>query len=145
MTDYRASCISVESADAEVNAIVALADGGKVQIYGGQKPKRCTGPVGVSPLLVECGLVSPAFGRSKNAVALANPIEPGRALAKGRATWFRVVKIDGSPVWDGTVGPEADPQKDLYDLYLNSVEIQSNAIVRIFTSPSLPSLAVSTI
>jgi len=131
VTDYRASCISVEAADAEVNAITSLADGGRVQLYGGQKPLRCTRPVGVSPLLAECGLGSPAFNRSENGVAVARPIEPGKAKGKGKATWFRVVQIDGSPVWDGSVGPERKDQKDLYDLYLNSIEIQENAIVRI--------------
>lgn len=140
MAEYREPSISEEAVNAGVDAITALANSGKLHLYavGSGAPTDADAAIGDCPLLAELTFGSPAFGDAgagalDAGVAAATAITPDSdANATGDAVLFRVLKTDGTTVlWQGTVGPLADPQVDTYDLYMNSVAIQQHAAVSI--------------
>lgn len=98
--------LSDTAADAQADALAALADGGFIRIYSGTQPANANTPLGGQTLLAELQFGSPAFGSSVGGVITANPISPETdAPATGTAAWYRVLKADGSTVlWDGSAG-----------------------------------------
>jgi hypothetical protein len=92
-------------------------------------PQPATADTAVSTqnLLAELTLNSTAFGAAVAGVATANSItSDSTADASGTATWFRVVKSDGTTVlWDGSVGTSG------CDLNLNTAAIEAGAIVAV--------------
>ena len=116
-----------EAANAAADAVVALANSGKVRIYDGTQPATAATAVSTQTLLAELTLANPAFGAAVAGVATANAITAdSTADASGTATWFRLVKSDGTTVlWDGTVGTGT------HDLVINTTAIEAGANVAI--------------
>lgn len=136
MADYRDPTISEESVNAAADAVVALADSGKLRYYSGAIPASISDPIGAAVQLCELTFGADAFG-----AAGAGALDPGVAAANaitgdddadatGLASFFRVYKSNGtSPLWQGTIGQAADPQTDTYDMYMNNPSIQQHAAV----------------
>ena len=128
---------STESVNAACNAIVDLADTGYIRIYDGSQPANANTAVSTQTLLAELRFGATAFGAASGGTATANAITAdSSANATGTASWFRVLKSDGTSVlWDGTVGAGGT-----YDLVLNTTSIVSGATVSItsmtFTHPA---------
>jgi hypothetical protein len=96
----------------------ALLNAGFLRIYDGAQPATADTALGAQVLLAELEFDSPAFGAAIAGVATAEPITgEGDCPADGVAAWFRCVKADGTPVFDGSVGTSAA------DLVLNSTAI----------------------
>lgn len=103
------------------------ADNGYLRIYDGTQPANADTAVGAQVLLAELRFGADAFAAASNGVATANAItDDSSANATGTATWFRVLRSDGTSVlFDGSVGTSGA------DLNLNSVAIQSGAAVSV--------------
>ena len=119
--------LSDTAANAAVNAVTALANSGLLRIYDGTQAADANTAVGVQVLLAELTLNATAFGAAVAGVATANAITAdASANASGTATWFRVVKSDGTTVlFDGSVGTSGA------NLNLNSVAISIGAQVAV--------------
>lgn len=119
--------ISVASANAALDALCALLNGGKLRIYDGTKPDSPDDAITTQNLLAEIGIGNPAFGAADAGVATANALtKDSDADATGTASWYRAFKSDGTTaVCDGTVGTSG------CDMNMNSVEIQEYAEVSI--------------
>jgi hypothetical protein len=99
---------------AAVDAVAALCNSGKLRIYDGSQPTDANTALGSQVKLAELTLGSTAFAASvasgsagsKVVTATANSITGDTSAdATGTASWFRVVKSDGTTiVFDGTVG-----------------------------------------
>lgn len=113
------------AASAAADAVCALANTGYIRIYAGTQAATADTAVGAQVLLAELRFAATAFGAASNGVATANAIASDAAAnATGTASWFRVLKADGTTtLWDGSVGTS------LADLNLNSVAISSGAAV----------------
>jgi hypothetical protein len=93
--------------NAAANAVTALLDGGRLQLFDGTQPSSPDLPPSARSLkLVELELARPAFTLADQGTAEAHPIEVARAQRTGTATWFRVVRADGHAAFDGSVGLE---------------------------------------
>ena len=119
--------LSDTAANAAVNAVTALANSGLLRIYDGTQAADANTAVGAQVLLAELTLNATAFGAAVAGVATANAITAdASANASGTATWFRVVKSDGTTVlFDGSVGTSGA------NLNLNSVAISVGAAVAV--------------
>lgn len=115
-----------EVANAEADAATALADNGYLRMYGGSQPATADDAT-AETLLAELRLAATAFGDAALGVCTANAITADdTANATGDATWFRVLKSDGTtPLWDGSVGLANA------DLIMNSIEIRAGAKVSV--------------
>jgi hypothetical protein len=100
-------------AKAAVDAGCVLANAGKLRVYSGTQPTDANTALGAQVLLGEFTMNATAFAASvasgtaptRNAVATANVIADITAIATNTASWFRLVKSDGTTVlFDGTVG-----------------------------------------
>jgi hypothetical protein len=88
-----------------VDAITALLNSGKIQIYDGAQPATADTAIGSQVLLAELTFGATAFAAAVAGVAAANAItQDSSANASGTASWFRAVKSDGTAVFDGSVG-----------------------------------------
>ena len=119
--------ISNAAANAAADAVVDLLNSGYLRIYDGTQPATADTAIDVQVLLAELTFGNPAFGDAADGVATANAITAdSSANATGTATWFRVLKSDGtSAMFDGSVGTSG------CDLNLNSVAIQAGAEVSV--------------
>ena len=119
------------AANAACDAMAALADSGRLRIYGGVKPADADTVVAGQVLLAELTMNAPAFAAAGFGVATAYGItsDPS-AAATGTASWFRLTRSNGTTVCDGSVGIEGA------DLNLDSVAIRAGAAVAV-TSFSL--------
>jgi hypothetical protein len=110
--------------NAQLDAITTFAgSGAKLRIYDGTRP--ATGGT-VTTLLAEFTLGSP-FAPAASAGVLS-PTLPSNTTgaAAGTATWFRVVKADGTThVIDGSAGTSGT------DLVLNTATISSGVAVSV--------------
>ena len=128
--------ISDTAADAQVDALTALADSGYIRIYDTPQPVDANTAISTQTLLAELRFDSTAFGASSGGTATANAItSDASADNTGTAAWFRVLESDGTTVlWDGSAGSGGT-----YDLVLNTTSIVSGATVAIssmtFTHP----------
>lgn len=113
--------ISDEAANAACNAIVALANGGKIKFLTAPQPADVTVAITTQTELGENTLPNPAFSAASGGVATSNPISPANATATGDAAWFRVYKSDGvTAIWDGTIGTTSD-----FNMVVNTVSIST--------------------
>ena len=119
--------LSNAAASASADAVCALANTGYLRIYDGTQAATADTAIGAQVLLAELRFGATAFGAASNGVATANAITAdSSANATGTASWFRVLKSDGSTVlFDGSVGTGTN------DLVLNSTAIQSGAAVSV--------------
>jgi hypothetical protein len=120
--------LSTASQNAEVNALVALANTGYIRIYDGVQPANANTAVSTQVLLAELRFGATAFGASSSGTATANAItDDSSANNTGTASWFRVLESNGTSVlWDGSVGAGGT-----FDLVLNTVSIVAAATVSI--------------
>lgn len=97
--------LAAATANALVDAVAALCDGGTIKIYDGAQPADPDTAVTTQTLLATCAFGSPAFAAAVAGVATAHAItaDPS-ADASGTAAWFRVLDASANPVIDGTVG-----------------------------------------
>lgn len=116
------------AASAAADAISALANSGKLELYTGTQPANANTAPGVgNTLLVTLTMNATAFGAAVAGVLTANAIASGNAVASGTATWWRLFKSDGTtPLVDGSVGTGAN-----YNAVMNSAAIVSGATVAI--------------
>lgn len=119
--------LSDTAANAAANAVTALANSGFLRIFDGTQAANANTAVGAQVLLAELTLNATAFGAAAAGVATANAITAdSSANNSGTATWFRVVKSDGTTVlFDGSVSTSGA------NLNLNSVAISSGAAVSV--------------
>jgi hypothetical protein len=119
--------LSNVAANAEADAVCALANNGFLRIYDQTQPVTADTAVGAQVLLAELTFGATAFGAASSGVATANAIaQDASANATGTATWFRVLKTDGTTVlFDGSVGTSGA------NLNLNSVAITTGAAVQV--------------
>lgn len=110
-------------ANAEVDALAALLNGGFLDIYDGTQPATADTAISGQNRLASLAFGNPAFAAASGGVAAANPISSDTDNdATGTATWFRCWKSDHTtPVLDGSVGTSGA------NLNLNSVSIQIHA------------------
>ncbi len=119
--------LSNVAANAEADAVCALANNGFLRIYDGTQAVNADTAVGAQVLLAELTFGATAFGAASSGVATANAItQDSSANATGTASWFRVLKTDGTTVlFDGSVGTSGA------NLNLNSVAISAGAAVQV--------------
>jgi len=121
-------------AKASLDAGCALANSGTIKVYAGTQPTDANTAVGSQTLLGTFVLPNPAFGASvasgtapnRSAVATAGTISDVTAVGTGTATWFRMLKSDGTTVlMDGTVGTSG------CDLNLTDVSLTNGETMRV--------------
>lgn len=96
---------SYATCNAAATAVGSLCDNGYLRIYDGTQPANADTAVSTQTLLSEHRFSATAFGAASNGVITANAITSDDALATSTATWFRVLKSDGTTVvFDGSVG-----------------------------------------
>ncbi|HUS61343.1 MAG TPA: hypothetical protein VMY34_04040 [Acidimicrobiales bacterium] len=119
--------LSNESANAAADAVARLADAGKLRIYDGSQPATADTAIGAQNLLAELTLNATSAGAAVAGVLTFNAItSDSSADATGTASWFRVLKANGtSPLFDGSVGTSGA------DLNLNTTSIVAGASVAI--------------
>jgi hypothetical protein len=111
--------------NAQVDAITTFAgNSGKLRIYSGSRP--ATGGT-TTTLLAELTCNATFAPSASGGVLTLNSIaQDASADATGTATWFRLVKSDGTThVMDGDVGTSGS------DLNLNSTSITAGATVSV--------------
>jgi hypothetical protein len=124
--------MSMAGAQAALNALTALLNGGSIKIYSGAMPAT-TETASSGTLLSTCPLNATAFasatdpGSTGLATATANAITSDTsAAATGTAGYFRAYKSDGTTcVIQGTVGTS------LADMILNTTSISAGSTVAI--------------
>lgn len=119
--------LSNTAANAAADAVCALANSGKLRIYDGTQPATADTAITTQTLLAELTLNATAFGAASAGVATANAItSDASADATGTASWFRVLKSDGTTVlFDGSVGTSG------CNLNLNTTSIVAAAAVAV--------------
>jgi sulfur carrier protein ThiS len=119
--------LSNAEASAAADAVGTNANSGFLRIYNGTQPATADTAITTQTLLAELTLNADAFAAASNGVATANAITAdSSANATGTATWFRVVRSNGTSVmFDGSVGTSNA------DLILNTTSIVAGANVSI--------------
>lgn len=119
--------LSNAAANAEVDALSALLDGGTMEIRSGTQPATPDDAPSDGALLATVTFGSPAFGSGVAGVASANAItsDPD-AVATGTAAWYRCKTSGGAAVHDGSIGAGGT-----FNLVLNSASIQQHAVVSV--------------
>lgn len=112
--------------NAQMDAITTFAGAGaKLRIYDGTRP--ATGGTATT-LLAEFTLGSPFAPAAASATLSPTLPSNATAVATGTATWFRVVKADGTThVLDGSAGTSGT------DMVLNTASITSGITVSVTT------------
>lgn len=126
---------SITARNVALAALAALCDGGKLRVYDGAQPANGDTAVTTQNLLAEFTLATPSFGTPGSGSVAAASIAPVPAVRAGTASWFRVVKSDGTTVvMDGTLGTATS------NLVLNAVAITLPSQVSVTSlSLSMPS------
>ena len=114
--------------NAMADAITAYAGGAAlIRIYDGSQPANANTAVSTQNLLAEltCNATF-APAASGGTITLNSITQDSSANNTGTASWFRLVKADGSTVvLDGTVGTSGS------DMNINSTSISSGAAVAV--------------
>jgi hypothetical protein len=107
------------------------ANSGHLRIYDGTQPADGDVAIGAQVLLADLTMNATAFTApsgtaSTNQTLTANAITSATASATSTATWFRLLKTDGTTkILDGSVGTSAA------DMNLNTTAIVSGATVAV--------------
>lgn len=97
----------------------------KIRLYSGTQPASANDAIGSQTMLVEC-IVNGVFGTDTDGTLTLGTVNAGTAVASGTASFFRIVKSDGSTVvMDGSVGVAGA------DLNLNTTTINVTQTVDI--------------
>jgi hypothetical protein len=111
--------------NAEADAVCALLDGGTLELLSGTPPASPTTAIRAQTRLARLRFQTPAFQPAQHGSAVAYPLVPDIAAAAGEPTWFRAVRPDGTPVFDGTIGAGKA------DLALSSARLVAGSTVRL--------------
>lgn len=112
--------------DAQQQGLITYAGSGSIiRLYDGSQPANANTAISTQTLLVSL-VVSGSFGTDSNGTITLGSVTSGTAVASSTATFFRIVKSDGTTVvMDGSVGTSGA------DLNLNSTSISSGQTVAI--------------
>ena len=112
--------------DAQQNGLITYAGSNAIiRLYNGTQPANANTAISTQTLLVSL-TISGAFGTDSNGTLTFSTINNGTAVASGTASFFRIVKSDGTTViMDGSVGTSSA------DLVLNTTTIATNDTVAI--------------
>ncbi len=114
--------MTMQWANAGVNALTALANSGTLKLYTGSLPALNVNPAGT--LLVTLTFGATAFGAASSGVATSNAITSGTAVATGTAAVFAIFESGGSTlVCTGTVATSGG------DLTIDNASIVTGATV----------------
>lgn len=96
-----------------------------IRLYSGTQPASANTALSGQTLLVSCQLAG-AFGTDSNGTLTLGTVNDGVAVSNGTASFFRIVKSDGTTVvMDGSVGTSGA------DLNLNTTTINITQTVNI--------------
>jgi hypothetical protein len=112
--------------DAQQNGLISYAGSGSIiRIYSGSQPANANTAITTQTLLVPL-VVSGTFGTDTNGTITLSTVTNGTAVATGTASFFRIVKSDGTTVvMDGSVATSGA------DMNLNNTSIASGQTVSI--------------
>lgn len=112
--------------DAQQTGLITYAGSGSIiRLYDGTQPANANTAISTQTLLVSL-TVSGSFGTDSNGTITLGSVTSGTAVASSTATFFRIVKSDGTTVvMDGSVGTSGA------DMNLNSTTISSGQLVAI--------------
>jgi len=112
--------------DAQQQGLITYAGSGSIiRIYDGTQPTNANTAISTQTLIVSL-TVTGSFGTDSNGTITIGSVTSGTAVASSTATFFRIVKSDGTTVvMDGSVGTSGA------DLNLNSTSISSGQVVAI--------------
>ena len=99
--------ISNAVAGSMLSAMAVLANNGSIKIYTGPMPATVetstSGTLLATLTLSATAFNTPTSVPGTDAVATANAITSGNAVATGTAGYFRLLKQDGTAIWQGDV------------------------------------------
>lgn len=112
--------------DAQQQGLITYAGSNAIiRIYSGSQPANANTAISTQTLLVSLN-ISGAFGTDSNGTLTFSTVNNGTAVASGTASFFRIVKSDGTTViMDGSIGTSSA------DLVLNTTTIATNDTVAI--------------
>ena len=112
--------------DAQQTGLITYAGSGSIiRLYDGTQPTNANTAISTQTLIVSL-VVSGSFGTDSNGSITLGSVTNGTAVASSTATFFRIVKSDGTTVvMDGSVGTSGA------DMNLNSTVISSGQLVAI--------------
>ena len=112
--------------DAQQNGLISYAGSGSIiRIYAGSQPANANTAITTQTLLVPL-VISGTFGTDTNGTITFSTVTNGTAVATGTASFFRIVKSDGTTVvMDGSVATSGA------DMNLNNTSIASGQTVSI--------------
>ena len=112
--------------DAQQTGLITYAGSGSIiRLYDGTQPANANTAISTQTLIVSL-VVSGSFGTDSNGSITLGTVTNGTAVASSTATFFRIVKSDGTTVvMDGSVGTSGA------DMNLNSTTISSGQLVAI--------------
>jgi len=115
--------VATATANAQANALVgAYTNGCLLRIYDGVQPASPETAVTTQNLLATVTFPTPAFGAAAAGVITANAISSVTIDQTGTATWFRLLKADGTtPIADGSIDTSGA------DLNLSTVALTAGA------------------
>ena len=112
--------------DAQQNGLITYAGTGSIiRLYDGTQPTNANTAISTQTLLVSL-TVAGSFGTDSNGTITLGSVTSGTAVASGTASFFRIVKSDGTTVvMDGSVGTSGA------DMNLNTTTVSSSQTVSI--------------
>jgi len=112
--------------DAQQQGLITYAGSGSIiRLYDGSQPANANTAIVSQTLLVSLTIAG-GFGTDSNGTITLGAVTSGIAAASGTASFFRIVKSDGTTVvMDGSVGTSGS------DLNLNTTTIASSQTVAI--------------
>jgi len=112
--------------NAQQQGLITYAGSGSIiRLYDGSQPANANTAIIAQTLLVSLTIAG-GFGTDSNGTITLGAVTSGTAVASGTASFFRIVKSDGTTVvMDGSVGTSGS------DLNLNTTTISSSQTVSI--------------
>jgi hypothetical protein len=112
--------------DAQQQGLITYAGSGSIiRLYDGTQPANANTAISTQTLLVSL-TVAGSFGTDSNGTITIGSVTSGTAVASGTASFFRIVKSDGTTVvMDGSVGTSSA------DMNLNTTTVSSSQTVSI--------------
>lgn len=100
-----ANNLSNTAANAMINALTALLNNGRLELFTGTRPANANTALTTQTLLATLTFAATAFGSATAGVAVSNSIGNVTAAASGTAAWCRCYQSDGvTVVLDCNVG-----------------------------------------
>lgn len=90
--------LAVLAKNTEADATARLFDGGQVRVYSGSVPANADAALGGATLLATLTFSNPSGAASSGGVFTASAIASGTCAATGTASFYRILKSDGTTV-----------------------------------------------